>query len=354
MKMPFYYVIMLLLNFATITNAQKLPALKVGDKAPELFISKWLQGEPVKSFQKDHLYVVEFTATWCGPCIKAMPHLSKLAKQYKGEVSFISIFTKAVVKPEVHEDLVTKLIAEKDRNSSLIVALDDTTQKTADHWGITGVPRVFIVDRQGVIVWDGNPLLGLDKVLDQMIKGNYDSKVAIKEQQNYQAIINLIEKLEKTDYRKAVSLVDSLLLVYPDYPGLYPRKYELLAGNNDPQAKTWLNWMLDHGPEGIIWINVCTKTFIYPNPDYQLSLKVIKKAEQDLPEHMRTYIYTCTANMYLVKSRAVKTEKESREALQEAIKAYKQGIAYCKMYHPERTPPHFQQQITKLELQLNK
>ena len=60
--------------------------LKVGDAAPELKATKWLQGDEVKSFEKDKVYVVEFWATWCGPCIVMMPHLSELQQEYKSIV----------------------------------------------------------------------------------------------------------------------------------------------------------------------------------------------------------------------------------------------------------------------------
>ena len=60
-------------------------SLKVGDPAPALKATKWLQGTEVKSFEKGQVYVVEFWATWCGPCIVMMPHMSDLQQEYKGK-----------------------------------------------------------------------------------------------------------------------------------------------------------------------------------------------------------------------------------------------------------------------------
>jgi len=68
----------------------KAQKLKVGDRAPEFKVEKFLKGEPITGFEKGQVYVVEFWATWCGPCIAAMPHLSELQRHYKDDgVTFI-------------------------------------------------------------------------------------------------------------------------------------------------------------------------------------------------------------------------------------------------------------------------
>src|ERR1700722_8182729 len=56
--------------------------LHVGDAAPALTPGKWLKGEPVAAFEKDKIYIVEFWATWCGPCKASIPHLTELQKKY--------------------------------------------------------------------------------------------------------------------------------------------------------------------------------------------------------------------------------------------------------------------------------
>src|SRR4051812_3305632 len=59
---------------AQTTKATLFP----GDPAPSIHVAKWLKGQPVIDIKKGQFYVVEFWATWCGPCIQSIPHLTEL------------------------------------------------------------------------------------------------------------------------------------------------------------------------------------------------------------------------------------------------------------------------------------
>ena len=67
------------------------PSLKVGDPAPPLAVGPWIKGEPIPKLEKGRVYVVEFWATWCGPCKANMPHLSRLARKVKGKAEIIGV-----------------------------------------------------------------------------------------------------------------------------------------------------------------------------------------------------------------------------------------------------------------------
>ena len=71
--------------------------LTIGSVAPALDIEHWVQDgegkfQPVTEFKPGNIYIVEFWATWCGPCIRSMPHLSKLQREYADKnVTLISV-----------------------------------------------------------------------------------------------------------------------------------------------------------------------------------------------------------------------------------------------------------------------
>ena len=71
-------------------NAEKT-ILIANSQAPALTADTWVKGEEVKALDPDKVYVIEFWATWCGPCLKTIPNLTKLQKENPQDLIVIGV-----------------------------------------------------------------------------------------------------------------------------------------------------------------------------------------------------------------------------------------------------------------------
>lgn len=161
---------------AIMLSAMSMQAAELGDKAPELEISKWIKGEPVK-VTGDGTYVVEFWATWCGPCKVSIPHLTEMQKKYK-DVAFIGI-------SDEKEPLVSKFVEDMGDKMDYRVAIDDNRQTSKAYMAAfeqNGIPHAFVVKDQKII-WHGHPMDRLDETLAEITTGKYDlAKAKVRSQ----------------------------------------------------------------------------------------------------------------------------------------------------------------------------
>jgi thiol-disulfide isomerase/thioredoxin len=169
--------------FTVFAQKQDGITLKMGDPAPELQYSKWIKGEPVvTSLDGDQLYVLEFWATWCGPCKAAMPHITELQQKYRGKIRFIGVnvwenLGKSKEKPyNSYLPKITAFVKGNSANMGYSVVADNNAQYMADHWlkaaGQDGIPVSFIVKNKQVL-WIGHPMR-LDSALTVILAGSYN------------------------------------------------------------------------------------------------------------------------------------------------------------------------------------
>jgi thiol-disulfide isomerase/thioredoxin len=175
--------------------------LTIGDKAPKLDIEHWVSDRDgdmphVTEFEKDKVYVVEFWATWCGPCIASMPHLAELQDELADKgVQIISVSKEDL--PTVEKFLERKVRGEKDKTYGELTGVyslttDPDSSVSKDYMraaGQNGIPTAFIVGKTGQIEWIGHPTYpkgAMDKVLDQIVGDEWDREefaLAFKEEQ---------------------------------------------------------------------------------------------------------------------------------------------------------------------------
>jgi len=174
------------LALAGLVQPARAQALKLGDIAPPLSISEWVQGKPVdlSADAKKTIHVVEFWAVWCPPCKMSVPLLTQMQKKYEKDVIIIG-----VTEPDARgnsPDAIRRFVREQGDNMRYHVAIDDgkTSMAYLAGGGVVGIPHAFVIDRSQKIVWQGSPLdPTLDDVLGRLVGGTFDVEAAKREEE---------------------------------------------------------------------------------------------------------------------------------------------------------------------------
>ena len=140
------------------------PDLEIGDPAPKLEVKSFVKGEPVKAFEPGKTYVVEFWATWCGPCKTSASRISPSSRRSTrtsaSSASASSSRTPGRVKPFVKE------MGDKMDYRVAIDAVPDgqATRRRRDGQDLDGGRRGRTASRppssssDGKIAWIGHPM----------------------------------------------------------------------------------------------------------------------------------------------------------------------------------------------------
>ncbi len=222
---------------------------KIGEKAPAVKIAQWfatppasLSGDakaqwkppappvlPGATGADKHVFIVEFWATWCGPCRKSIPHLAKLHEKHKKDG--LIIIGVSNEEPEVIGDFIDK----KKADMPYYVGADNDME-TSNVWAdeVRGIPHAFVVDRGNNVVWAGNPLdeASLDETIEKVLAGKFDVEAAKKAVAGDEEFKKLMAELQPAymakDEKKMFELLDKLIAAKPQELQPYMIKRQML------------------------------------------------------------------------------------------------------------------------------
>jgi len=309
--------------------------LKVGDAAPPLHVRSWIQGESVEPHKDktDHVYVVEFWATWCGPCLQGIPHMSAMQEHFKDKATFVG------VSQEPHEVVAAFLLSGWKDRMRYTVAVDNkggTNKAWMRAAGKNGIPCAFLV-QAGKVKWIGHPLKDMNMELARLV-GDNDFIRTMNEWREAEETYGMAMRAQQWD--EAIKAIDKLLALQPYRQELSLQKFGILATQKKDvlAAKAWARHLTENCDNPAIlnefaWV-VLTEDDFGLVRDVPMALSAAKKAVR-LTDKKEAAVIDTLARAFAESGdmeRAIKWQRvaikrcddlELRKQLREALKEYR-------------------------------
>lgn len=201
--------------------------LTIGSLAPPIDIEHWLNDkQPITAFEEGKVYVVEFWATWCGPCIASIPHLRDLQKRHGEALTVISVSDESLDAIETFLDREHDGTTMREMTGHYWLATDPDGSVKKEYMQAAdqhGIPTAFLIGKTGLIEWIGHPMR-IDEPVAQVLADKWDRLAyarQIEEERELRRKLRVVfEKSKQNQHEQALTMID-----------------ELMASSTSPQAR---------------------------------------------------------------------------------------------------------------------
>lgn len=164
-------------------------AVEVGETAPEIKAEYWINlPGSAKSLNPEHLkgrlVLLEFWATWCGPCRDSIPHLIELKKKYEPKGMLLVALSdepKSKVGPFVEKYKMPYIVG-------------GGAKATLQKYGINAFPTAILIGPDGKVVWTGHPAV-IDSEIESALKSNPPKKKGSLSEESAASVLKKADKL---------------------------------------------------------------------------------------------------------------------------------------------------------------
>ncbi|MCH7700678.1 MAG: redoxin family protein [Planctomycetes bacterium] len=270
--------------------AQAQSRLQIGDPAPPLLMTDWIKGDPIdmsKGVGKN-VYVLEFWATWCGPCLPTFPMATALQDRYRDDgVVVVGVTSKGQFPQLQSKERVSSFVERQGRKMGYTVGFDENNTVNALYMqalGAMGIPYTVVVDKAGNIAWTGHPAAGLEQAVEEMISPDYDPKTAYRRGRADAIFQNTARFIQGGVWPQAMSGLEEALKVDPSHSDAlnYYVNIRAVQLNDRNGLRTWVDAYLKNGATDVVGLTNLAEALmtveVLDARDPELILRVAKAA----------------------------------------------------------------------------
>ena len=130
-----------------LSSLEKLSNTAPGKPFVDLDLTDNKTGKPIKLSKviKGKVALIDFWASWCGPCRREIPNLAKIHEKYGNNKDFVLISLNVWDNPEPRTQAIKDM-------KMVWTQLTDATRNATDTYGVDGIPQILLIDKDGTII----------------------------------------------------------------------------------------------------------------------------------------------------------------------------------------------------------